>query len=76
MRMIILGWNFTVVVYNRQFPITGTVPKKNSMQYRKIQGTERVQMQINAMCNEFYAFILIFKPGRDRVLPRLSLVPS
>lgn len=31
-------------------------------------------MQINAMCNEFYAFILIFKSGRDRVLPRLSLV--
>lgn len=31
-------------------------------------------MQINAMCNEFYAFVLIFKSGRDRVLPRLSLV--
>lgn len=31
-------------------------------------------MQINAMCNEFYAFILIFTSGRDRVLLRLSLV--
>lgn len=31
-------------------------------------------MQINAMCNEFYAFVLIFKSGRVRVLPRLSLV--
>lgn len=27
MRMIMLGWmESTVVVYNRQFPITGTVP--------------------------------------------------
>lgn len=30
-------------------------------------------MQINAICNEFYAFINI-QSGRVRVLPRLSLV--
>lgn len=36
-----VGMEFTVVVHNRQFPITGTVPKKNSIQYRRIQGTDR-----------------------------------
>lgn len=51
-----VGIEFTVVVYNRQFPITGTVPFFFLMQCSWIQGTERVQMQINAMCNEFYAF--------------------
>lgn len=70
-----LGWNLPTVVYNRQFPITGTVPIffSNAMQ-QDPRYRERVQMQINAMYNEFYAFILIFKSGRDRVLPRLSLV--
>lgn len=36
-----VGMEFTVVVYNRQFPITGTVPFFFLMQCSRIQGTER-----------------------------------
>lgn len=37
-----VGMKFTVVVYNRQFPITGTVPIFFFlMQCSRIQGTER-----------------------------------
>lgn len=36
-----VGMEFTVVVYNRQFPITGTVPIFFLMQCSRIQGTER-----------------------------------
>lgn len=36
-----VGMEFTVVVYNRQFPITGTVPFFFLMQCSWIQGTER-----------------------------------
>lgn len=41
-----IGMEFTVVVYNRQFPITGTVPFFFLMQCSWIQGTERVQCRL------------------------------
>lgn len=48
-----VGTEFAVVVCNRQSPITGTVPKKNSIRYRRIQGTERVQCRLMLCVTNF-----------------------
>lgn len=75
-RMIMLGWmESTVVVYNRQFPITGTVPIFFFlMQCSRIQGTEREYKCRLMQCATSFMHLLNIQSGRDRVLPRLWVV--